>query len=369
MESRVGHALMVGLLATSLGISSGSVLADSGVSMAVTPAAIEVQAGETFTVDLVIDTSVETSGAQCQLTFDPAVVRCDSIEKGAFYDANPPAGATVMWLGFPPTIDNDAGEIANAGVAIIPPTAGITGSGTFLKLTFTALADGRCEIGFKKAAVSDLQAANALDEPTPGVVTVGGGSGTPTTGAADLAVTATEAKWVTSGSTYEVTFAIKNQGGADAAASKTAVLVDGSVVATVDCPALAAGATADLKAGPFDFSGQSATVEVCADTDGAVTEGNENNNCKQHVLTAGAATPPTTPTTPTTTPTTPAPTGPGTPAPTAGQVPTPPAPSGEASTSGVNLPWVYVAGIGGAAAVAVIVLLVLRKNKGQPSGS
>jgi archaellum component FlaF (FlaF/FlaG flagellin family) len=367
MQSRVGHALMIGLLA-SLGISSGPVLADSGVSMSVTPATIEVQTGETFTVELVIDTSVEASGAQCQLTFDPAVVRCDSVEKGDFFDANPPSGTTVLWLGFPPAIDNDAGEIANAGVAIVPPTAGVTGSGIFLKLTFTALADGQCEIGFKKAAVSDLQAANALDEPTVGAVTVGGGSGTPTTGTADLAVTAAEAKWISSGSTYEVSFTVKNQGGADAAASKTAVLVDGTVVATVDCPALAAGATSALKAGPFNFSGQSITAEVCSDTDDTVTEGNENNNCTQHVLTAGATTPPTTPPSTTPTATTPAPTGPGTPAPSTTPVPTPPASSGEAESAGVSLPWVYVAGIGGAAIIAVVVLLVLRKNKSKASG-
>ena len=355
------------LAAASLCLASvgfgGIVSADPGATMTVSPETIEVAAGDTFTVEIVVDTADEASGVQGGLAFDPAVVRCDSVEQGSFFADNLPAGQQVMWFGIPAVIDNDAGTVGNISVLYMPFTQGVTGSGVFFTATFTALADGQTEIAMVKPGVAALDQTDVLDEAIACSVTVGAGGDTAGGSDPDLVVSALAVNWAQDGLSFTVNYTVKNQGGADAAASKVALYANNTLLESVDMSAVAAGATDSQTAGPFDFSGATVTVEACADADSAVSEGNEDNNCKEKTEEApvdGAEAGQT-----------------GTPpasqdeeeegaseAPAPADTQTPPASTGESTESGVTLPWVYVAGIGGAAVVAAVVLLVLRKNKG-----
>ena len=54
----------------------------AGVNMYIDPATKTVNAGESFTVSIYIDTDTASRGAQCDIAFDPSLVRVDSRSYG-----------------------------------------------------------------------------------------------------------------------------------------------------------------------------------------------------------------------------------------------------------------------------------------------
>ena len=109
-----------------------------------------VQAGDSFTVDLLVTTEKTSRGGQTGLTFDPAVLSCDGVVEGSFYKswATSLGGGTVM-LPSTPAIDNNAGTVGLTGVAILGASnpvnghaGGPNGTGIFLTFKFTAKANG-----------------------------------------------------------------------------------------------------------------------------------------------------------------------------------------------------------------------------------
>lgn len=91
-----------------------------------------------------------------------------------------------------------------------------------------------------------------------------------------------------SGSSYTVTYTVKNVGNASAAASTTSLWIDDVEQTETDSvPALAADATYEgTFDGPFTISDDADTIKVCADKDDAVNESDETNNCLENVLSA-----------------------------------------------------------------------------------
>ncbi|MCL0061077.1 hypothetical protein M1N88_04365, partial [Dehalococcoidia bacterium] len=119
-----------------------------------------------------------------------------------------------------------------------------------------------------------------------GVVTEGdeGNNSLETTLAAvrpDLVVTDVSTEWEDVGETYTVTFTIKNEGDAEAAASTASIKIDGVEEATADVPVLAAGATHEVTTEAFTLTDEEDTIKVVADSLGVVTEGNEGNNSRE----------------------------------------------------------------------------------------
>ena len=101
----------------------------------------------------------------------------------------------------------------------------------------------------------------------------------------DLAITA-KSETLT-GSTFKVTYIVKNTGGADAGASTTGIYVGGTQVATDLVGALAAGAshTRTVTIGSFDCPcGTTVMIKVCADEGDAVDESDETNNCLENAF-------------------------------------------------------------------------------------
>ncbi len=100
-------------------------------------------------------------------------------------------------------------------------------------------------------------------------------------------LTITEKSETLDGSTFTVTYTVKNNGGGNAGASTTSISVDGTQVATDSVGALAAGATHDgtVVIDSFDCPcGTDVTVKVCADNDGVVDESDETNNCLENTF-------------------------------------------------------------------------------------
>ncbi|MCX5991063.1 MAG: hypothetical protein NTZ04_01835 [Chloroflexi bacterium] len=103
----------------------------------------------------------------------------------------------------------------------------------------------------------------------------------------DLVVTEKHETWVNPGSTYTVTYTVKNQGNAAAGASTTEITADGDQTKTMACPALDIGATSTVTTDAFNFSNPNDTIVVKADSTNAVVESldGENNNTLQNALT------------------------------------------------------------------------------------
>ncbi|MCL0097344.1 hypothetical protein M1O19_02285 [Dehalococcoidia bacterium] len=99
----------------------------------------------------------------------------------------------------------------------------------------------------------------------------------------DLVVTAVSTEWVDVGKTYTVTFTIKNEGDAEAAASTASIVIDGTEAATADVPVLGVGETHEVTTEAFTLIGDSDTIRVVADKDDVVTEGDEGNNSRETI--------------------------------------------------------------------------------------
>jgi subtilase family serine protease len=82
--------------------------------------------------------------------------------------------------------------------------------------------------------------------------------------------------------TYNIAYTVINIGSGDAGASTTSITIDGVDVANDAVPALAPGANFAVIHPPFTMTGDSDTIEVCADRDNVVSESNEANNCKEN---------------------------------------------------------------------------------------
>jgi parallel beta-helix repeat protein len=100
----------------------------------------------------------------------------------------------------------------------------------------------------------------------------------------DLAITAKSETWVVEGSTYNITYTIKNIGSADAGESTTLIEIDGTEVANDTVPVLAPDESHTSMLGHFTISGNDDMIRVCADCENEVTEIDEDNNCRENTF-------------------------------------------------------------------------------------
>lgn len=120
-----------------------------------------VPATEAFTVDLVLDTGgVTVMGADVLFTFDPAVVRLDSVTVGGWLTTAPQP--YFFWA--------DAGESVADLVHVTGSvmTTGRAGAGALAVLHFTARAAGFCDLVFQAVSLRD-----PLNAPVPHTRSVG----------------------------------------------------------------------------------------------------------------------------------------------------------------------------------------------------
>ncbi len=101
----------------------------------------------------------------------------------------------------------------------------------------------------------------------------------------DLTITEKSEAWVSlEGKSYNVTYTVCNNGGALAGASNATITIDGLDVMEDPVPELSPSACYTNMVGPFNMTGNSDTIKVCADNGGVVLEIDEDNNCLENTF-------------------------------------------------------------------------------------
>ena len=136
-----------------------------GTSLSISLADRKVQEGETFPVEVRISTDTPCRGAQCALSFDPALMKCDSVVEGGFFrDWATANGSSTLMIPQSPSIDNTQGRVPTIGIAIMGGGGGgVKGSGVLCTYHFTALADGTAEPTLSDVVVADESGQAILD--------------------------------------------------------------------------------------------------------------------------------------------------------------------------------------------------------------
>jgi hypothetical protein len=129
----------------------------SGTSVSVSMADREVKQDESFTLEVRIETDTACRGMQCALTFDPALMKCDSVVEGGFFkDWATANGASTVMIPQSPTIDNNQGHVPMIGIAVMGGGGGgAKGSGVLFTYHFTALDDGTASPTLSDVVVID----------------------------------------------------------------------------------------------------------------------------------------------------------------------------------------------------------------------
>jgi hypothetical protein len=144
-----------------------STAATGGESLSVSLSNQQVNPGDTFTVNLMINTKVASRGAQAALTFDPSAMECTGVTEGNFYSNWATAnGVSTTMMPSSPDIDNTNGTVEVTAVAIMGQSAaeqagqalgGAQGQGIFLSYQMTA------KSGVNKNASVGLSDVEILD--------------------------------------------------------------------------------------------------------------------------------------------------------------------------------------------------------------
>ena len=112
----------------------------------------EVNSGEQFTVDIVVNPAAAIAGVQFDLAFDPSLVTVDSVAEGNLLSQN---GASTYFS--PGAIDNVAGTITGVAGAITTPGQTVSTAGTFATITLTAGdGGGNCSLTLSGVVVGDI---------------------------------------------------------------------------------------------------------------------------------------------------------------------------------------------------------------------
>jgi len=219
-----------------------------------------VEPGNTVTVPIWINDTVMLGGCEINFTYDPTVVHVTDVLQGD------------LRFSFKYKISNGSGWMRANALDV----DGLSGNVTFAYLDLTAVGDDG------DTSPLNIASANIFDiNGTTIAYTTNNGSFT--SSSRDLVITQKSESWVIMGDkTYNIAYTVTNTGSGDAGASTTSVTVDGVNAATDAVPALSPGASHTATLGPFTMTGDSDTIEVCADMDDVVAESNEENNCKEN---------------------------------------------------------------------------------------
>jgi len=221
-----------------------------------------VEPGNTVTVPIWINDTVMLGGCEINFTYDPTVVHVTDVLQGD------------LRFSFKYKISNGSGWMRANALDV----DGLSGNVTFAYLDLTAVGDDG------DTSPLNIASANIFDiNGTTIAYTTNNGSFT--SSSRDLVITQKSESWVVMGDkTYNILYTVTNTGSGDAGASTTSVTVDGVNAATGTVPALSPGASHTATLGPFTMTGDSDTIEVCADMDDVVSESNEENNCKENIF-------------------------------------------------------------------------------------
>ena len=153
MRQTVGWAVA---LAFALAIAAGSpAAAATGASLQIEPATVAVAKGISFSVKVVQNADVATSGAQASIVFDPRILQVDSVAPGPAYQSAP--------IFLPKDIEtairtaNATGRLAQVAAAETPPDAVPPGAADFLVVQFQVVGCGQTDISLPQGGPFNAQ--------------------------------------------------------------------------------------------------------------------------------------------------------------------------------------------------------------------
>ena len=120
-----------------------------GTSVVVSLDANRVALGAAFDARVVIQADVATTGAQCALSFNPAVLECTGVSAGDFY----PSGSLMIPDPSAIDIDNVGGTVEMAATVAFAPVS--AKSGSLFVYHFTAKAEGTSTLHLSDVIVMD----------------------------------------------------------------------------------------------------------------------------------------------------------------------------------------------------------------------
>ena len=166
-----------------LWLAGGTASANPGTNVSVSLDSSNVNAGDSFDVNVVVDTDVPIRGVQFALAFDPSLVQVASVDEGSFLK-DWASGSGNQTLEFPqPQIDNNVGHVTDIGIAVVGTgQGGASGHGVLATYHMTAKAGakGVSSLKLSDLVVSDAQAATIPGATsTDGQVGIGGAQVTP----------------------------------------------------------------------------------------------------------------------------------------------------------------------------------------------
>ena len=218
-----------------------------------------VESGNTITAPIRINDTVMLGGGEINFTYDPTVVHVTDVHQGD------------LRFSFKYKINNGSGWMRANALDV----EGLSGNVTFAHLDLTAVGDDG------DTSPLNITVANIFDiNFTTIAYTVNNGSFT--IPSRDLVITKKSESWaIMEDKTYNILYTVTNTGSGDAGASTTSITIDGVNAATDAVPALSPGESHTATLGPFTMTGDSDTIEVCADMYDVVSESSEENNCKR----------------------------------------------------------------------------------------
>ncbi len=254
-----------------------TLLVNSNVQVTGNKMALEskvVANGATFSVTLDIATAAQVAGGQASLTFNPAMLQCNS---ATYFDAPKYFGPDQYNVGVTIAngkINNILGQINGLTSTTGGPTT-VTGNGTWVTLSFTALA--AADNSFQVITLTPASyVADAVPDPlttalTPATITVGTPP-SPDLTVSQIVATGTDAN-------YTISFRVSNIGNLVAGSSSASITGDltGSPL-TVSIPAINAGSFLVVTSPSIVISGQSDNFVVTVDSSNKINESNEGNN-------------------------------------------------------------------------------------------
>ena len=129
--------------------------------------ATQVEVGDTFTVHLKTENVTDLAGWQSDITFDPAVLKANSVNEGNFLKQGD--GRTFFQKG---TINNKTGKIT--GLKTVQLSKGEMGrQGTLLSIKFTAIANGKSRLTLDNFQVGSRRGETIPSRPPDITITVG----------------------------------------------------------------------------------------------------------------------------------------------------------------------------------------------------
>ena len=164
-----------------MGLLPFSLASAQGTTVVSVSAPSQVNSGEQFTVDILVEPETAIAGVQFDLAFDPSLVTVDSVAEGNLLSQD---GATTYFS--PGAIDNVAGTITAVAGAITAPGQTVSTAGTFATITLTTGTEsGTCPLTLSSVVVGDIDGQSVqvsvvssqvtINQPQPPVF--GGGSG------------------------------------------------------------------------------------------------------------------------------------------------------------------------------------------------